>query len=137
LVDLFGGGSFNIINFLYPGFLALVVGQLKYKKRVGGNMGGFINFTNQIGAAVGISVSMVILGFAGFTEQDLTLPPITSQPESALWAIRLVFSLAPLLLMGIGVFTSYQYKIDAKRHQEINDAIRAGDANLKNFSDVL
>ena len=24
--DLFGGGSFNIINFLYPGFLALVVG---------------------------------------------------------------------------------------------------------------
>jgi oligogalacturonide transporter len=113
------------------------VGQLKYKKRVGGNMGGFINFTNQIGAAVGISVSMVILGFAGFTEQDLALPPITSQPESALWAIRLVFSLAPLLLMGIGVLTSYQYKIDAKRHQEINDAIRAGDANLKNFSDVL
>lgn len=24
--DLFGGGSFNIINFLYPGFLALTVG---------------------------------------------------------------------------------------------------------------
>jgi Na+/melibiose symporter-like transporter len=24
--DIFGGGSFNIINFLYPGFLALVVG---------------------------------------------------------------------------------------------------------------
>ncbi len=24
--DVFGGGSFNIINFLYPGFLALAVG---------------------------------------------------------------------------------------------------------------
>ena len=24
--DIFGGGSFNIINFLYPGFLALTVG---------------------------------------------------------------------------------------------------------------
>jgi Na+/melibiose symporter-like transporter len=115
------------------------VGQLKYKKRVGGNMGGFINFTNQIGAAVGISVSMVILGFAGFTEQDLTegAATIVSQPESALWAIRLVFSLAPLLLMGIGVIVSYQYKINAKRHQEINDAIRLGTANLTDFSDVL
>jgi len=24
--DFFGGGAFNIINFLYPGFLALAVG---------------------------------------------------------------------------------------------------------------
>lgn len=113
------------------------VGQLKYKKRVGGNMGGFINFTNQIGAAVGISASMVILGFAGFTEQDLTLPTITSQPESALWAIRLVFSLAPLILMGIGIFVSYQYKISEKRHGEINEAIRLKTENLDKFKDIL
>ena len=28
--DIFGGGSFNIINFLYPGFLALTVGISPY-----------------------------------------------------------------------------------------------------------
>ena len=28
--DIFGGGSFNIINFLYPGFLALTVGLSPY-----------------------------------------------------------------------------------------------------------
>ncbi len=28
--DLFGGGSFNVINFLYPGFLALTVGLSPY-----------------------------------------------------------------------------------------------------------
>ncbi len=28
--DIFGGGSFNIINFLYPGFLALTVGIPAY-----------------------------------------------------------------------------------------------------------
>ena len=28
--DLFGGGSFNIVNFLYPGFLALTVGLSPY-----------------------------------------------------------------------------------------------------------
>jgi oligogalacturonide transporter len=112
-------------------------GELKYKKRVGGNMGGFINFISQIGSAIGLSVTMVILGFAGFTEQDLTLPPLTSQPESALWAIRLVFSLAPLFLMGIGIYTSLQYNITAKRHRQINDAIKAGNANLDYFSDIL
>jgi oligogalacturonide transporter len=113
------------------------VGQLAYKKRVGGNMGGFTNFMNQIGSAIGLSVTMVILGFAGFTEQDLTLPPITGQPESALWAIRLVFSLAPLLLMGIGIYTSYQYKITEKRHRQINYAIEAGEVDLSKFKDIL
>jgi Na+/melibiose symporter-like transporter len=112
-------------------------GQLVYKKRVSGNMGGFTNFMNQIGSAIGLSVTMVILGFAGFTEQDLTLPPITGQPESALWAIRLVFSLAPLLLMGIGIYTSYQYKITERRHRQINYAIEAGEVDLSKFKDVL
>ena len=28
--DIFGGGSFNIVNFLYPGFLALTVGISPY-----------------------------------------------------------------------------------------------------------
>ena len=89
------------------------------------------------GSAVGMLVSMFILGFAGFTEQDLTLPPITGQPESALLALRLVFSLAPLLLMGIGIFVSHQYKISEKRHGEINEAIRIKTENLDKFKDIL
>lgn len=112
-------------------------GELKFNKRVGGNMSGFLNFITQIGSAIGLSVTMIILGFAGFTEQDLALPPLTSQPESALWAIRLVFSLAPLFLMGIGIYTSLQYNITSKRHRQINEAIKAGNANLEYFSDVL
>ncbi|MDR4968052.1 MAG: MFS transporter, partial [Acholeplasmataceae bacterium] len=28
--DIFGGGSFNIVNFLYPGFLAITVGISPY-----------------------------------------------------------------------------------------------------------
>ena len=28
--DVFGGGSFNVINFLYPGFLAMAVGLSPY-----------------------------------------------------------------------------------------------------------
>ena len=112
-------------------------GELYFKKRVGGNMGGFTNFMNQIGSAIGLSLTMVILGFAGFTEQDLTLPPLTGQPESAQLAIRLIFSLAPLLLMGIGILVSYQYKITERRHRQINNAIKLGNVDLKQFTDVV
>ena len=112
-------------------------GELYFKKRVGGNMGGFTNFMNQIGSAIGLSLTMVILGFAGFTEQDLTLPPLTGQPESAQLAIRLIFSLAPLLLMGIGILVSYQYKITERRHRQINNAIKLGSVDLKQFTDVV
>jgi Na+/melibiose symporter-like transporter len=39
--------------------------------------------------------------------------------------------------MGTGIITSYRYKITDKRHQEINDAIKSGNANLLDFADVL
>ncbi len=101
-------------------------GQLKFKRRLEGQMSGFTNFVNQIAQAVGLSFVMFILGLAGFTEQDLTLPPIVSQPDSALLAIRLVMALAPLLFLGIGSLISYRYKIDAKKQAELKKRIDEG-----------
>ncbi|MFA5481044.1 MAG: MFS transporter [Bacilli bacterium] len=98
-------------------------GELKFKKRFEGQMSGFANFINQIAQALGLSFVMMVLGFAGFTEQDLTLPPITSQPDSALLAIRLIMALAPLVLLGIGMAISLKYKIDAKEQHKIKDEI--------------
>jgi len=94
-------------------------GQLKFKRRLEGQMSGFTNLINQIAQALGLSFVMFILGLAGFVEQDLTLPPIVSQPDSALFAIRLVMAISPLLFLGIGSVISYRYKIDAKRQNEI------------------
>ena len=112
-------------------------GELKLGKRLEGNMSGFTNFMNQIAQAVGLSATMFILGLAGFTEQDLTQPPINSQPDSALLAIRLTMALAPLLLMGIGIWISSQYKITAKRQADILVAIQSKNKNLETFSDIL
>lgn len=98
-------------------------GQLKFKKRIEGQMSGFANFAGQIAQAIGLSFVMMVLGFAGFTEQDLALPPITSQPESALLAIRIIMALAPLILLGIGSIISLKYKIDANEQQKIKEQI--------------
>jgi Na+/melibiose symporter-like transporter len=80
---------------------------------------------------------MFILGLAGFKEQDLTMPPLNSQPESALLAIRLTMALAPLILMGVGIVISYQYKITAKRQEAIRVAIQSNNKSLSDFNDVL
>jgi Na+/melibiose symporter-like transporter len=103
-------------------------GQLKFKKRIEGQMSGFSNFISQIAQALGLSFVMMVLGFAGFTEQDLTLPTITSQPESALLAIRLIMALAPLVLLGLGSLVSLFYHIDANEQQKIKDQISVQDA---------
>ena len=112
-------------------------GELKLGKRLEGNMSGFTNFMNQIAQAIGLSATMFILGLAGFKEQDLTMPPLNSQPDSALLAIRLTMALAPLLLMGIGIWISYRYKITAKRQQDILIAIQTKNRDLETFKDIL
>ena len=39
--------------------------------------------------------------------------------------------------MGIGIYTSYHYKITERRHRQINYAIEAGEVDLNKFKDVL
>jgi len=101
-------------------------GQLKFKRRLEGQMSGFTNFINQIAQALGLSFVMFVLGLAGFQEQDLTMPTITSQPDSALVAIRIVMGLSPLIFLGLGTLLSYRYKIDAKRQGELKAMIDKG-----------
>lgn len=102
-------------------------GQIRFKDRLDGQMSGFTNFINKVAQAVGLALVMAIIGFAGFQSQDLTLPKITEQPDSAMLAIRLIMALAPLVFMGIGIFISTRYKIDGKRQKSIADALKNQD----------
>ena len=104
-------------------------GQLKFKDRLDGQMSGFTNFINKVAQALGLSLVMAIIGFAGFESQDLTLPKIVSQPDSAMLAIRIIMAVAPLLFMGIGIYISYKYKIDALKQKEISEAIKNNTSN--------
>ncbi|MBN2504151.1 MAG: MFS transporter [Bacilli bacterium] len=98
-------------------------GQLKFKDRLDGQMSGFTNFINKVSQALGLSLVMFIIGLAHFESQDLTKPPIDSQPDSAMLAIRIIMALTPLIFMGIGILISYKYKIDAAKQKEITEAI--------------
>lgn len=98
-------------------------GQLKFKDRLDGQMSGFTNFVNKVSQALGLALVMAIIGFAGFQSQDLTLPKIVSQPDSAMLAIRLIMAFAPLIFMGIGIIISYKYKISSSKQKEISEAI--------------
>lgn len=95
------------------------VGEVKLKTRLDGQMSGFTNFVSKIAQAIGISSVMFIIGLAKFQEQVPGAAPVRSQPDSAMLAIRLIMMLSPLFLMGLGIYISLKYKIDYKRHQEI------------------
>jgi oligogalacturonide transporter len=98
-------------------------GQIKFKKRVEGQMSGFANFINQIAQALGLAFVMVILGWAGFTESKLGGPAVLSQPDSALLALRIIMAITPLLLIGLGMIVSWRYKIDAKEQHRMQEVI--------------
>lgn len=98
-------------------------GQLKFRSRLDGQMSGFTNFINKIAQGIGLSAVMWIIGFAGFIERQPGEPDVLVQPDSAMLAIRIIMSLAPLLLMSIGIFISHKYKIDARKQAEIKNII--------------
>lgn len=98
-------------------------GQLKFKDRLDGQMSGFTNFINKIAQALGIALVMFIIGLAGFVAKEPGGPDITSQPDSAMLAIRLIMSFTPLVFLSIGIAISFRYKISAAKQKEIKDAI--------------
>jgi len=104
-------------------------GQLKFKDRLDGQMSGFTNFINKVAQAVGLALVMFIIGLAGFQSQDLTGPTIVSQPDSAMFAIRVIMALTPLIFMGIGIYISMRYNITQSKQKEIAEAIKNGSDN--------
>jgi Na+/melibiose symporter-like transporter len=94
-------------------------GQLKFKERLDGQMSGFTNFINKIAQAIGLALVMFLIGLAGFKERVIGETDPIPQPDSATLMIRLIMSFAPLLFMGIGIYISFKYKIDASKQKEI------------------
>ena len=98
-------------------------GELRFRKRLDGQMSGFTNFINKIAQGVGLGLVMFILGLAGFVEREPGAAPITAQPDSAMFVIRLILVIAPLLFMSIGIYISTKYKINKTTHESIRKSI--------------
>ncbi|MFZ5353988.1 MAG: MFS transporter [Bacillota bacterium] len=98
--------------------------QLVFGERFDGAMGGFVNFLSKVSQAVGISLTMAVLGYYGFTQAEPG-QAVLLQPEAAQNAIRVFMSFAPLVFMGLGSLISYKYKISASKQKEIRHAIES------------
>ena len=101
--------------------------RLKLGYRNDGQLGGCSNFTNKVVSAIAMAVVMTVLGIFGFQEQVPGGAAVLSQPESAQNAIRFFMCIVPTFTLGIGIFISSRYKIDAKNQRRIRDAIASGD----------
>ncbi len=101
--------------------------RLKLGYRNDGQLGGCSNFTNKVVSAIAMAVVMAVLGIFGFQEQVPGAAAVLSQPESAQNAIRFFMCIVPIFTLGIGIFVSSRYKIDAKNQRRIRDAIASGD----------
>lgn len=75
-------------------------------------------FLQKTGLALGVWLAGIILELSGFVE-SLPGEPIPPQPESALFAIRLVVGPLPALLLMIGLLLMYHYPVTRELQETV------------------
>lgn len=92
---------------------------------------GFQSFIQQLATAGFVGLAGIALAACGYIKLE-DLAPGDSQPDSAIWAIRLIFSAIPAIFMGIGVIFMFFMKLDRRQHEEniraINERQAGGNA---------
>ena len=101
------------------------VGSLQFGARSAGAFSGIANFINKAAQAMGLAMVMIIIGAAGFIEQDIRegAAKVSEQPISAQNAIVFVMALAPLLFMSIGIFICTRYRLNKEKHAQVIAAL--------------
>lgn len=83
--------------------------EWKGMERMEGTIGSVRGFAAKIGAGLGSGVTGVLLGVAGYISSDTAV-----QPDSAVWMIRMLFSIIPLFLYLVVVLIMHFYDLDKK-----------------------
>ncbi len=92
--------------------------ELNTGQRREGIFYGFMVLLQKFGLALGLFLVGIALEFSGFIRTlPGELPPV--QPDSALWAIRLVVAPLPAIVLLAGVILAYFYPITREYHNEI------------------
>jgi GPH family glycoside/pentoside/hexuronide:cation symporter len=72
-----------------------------------------VTLANKIAASVAIPLILLLLGWTGY------VPNAASQPDSALWGIRIALGPIPAILLLIGIFFAYKYPLNRARYAEV------------------
>lgn len=92
---------------------AIDLDELRSGQRREGIFYAFMTLLQKIGRGVGLFLVSAALSASGFVAGSAT------QPESALWAIRLMMGLMPMVLLILGIVLAYFYPITRESHAEI------------------
>jgi GPH family glycoside/pentoside/hexuronide:cation symporter len=79
---------------------------------------GFVVQLTKIGVAVTLFLVGKSLDWSGFIATNAK-QPLPTQPDSALWTIRLMMSLLPAVILIGGLILTYLYPITKTKHEEI------------------
>ena len=109
------------------------VGGLQFGERAAGMFSGTANLVIQLGQALCVSLVMVLIGLAGFVEQDISegAEQVVSQVVSAQSAIIAIMALAPLVFMSLGIFVCTRYRLNKERHEQVLAALEGSDEEKK------
>ena len=92
--------------------------ELNTGERREGIFYSFMVFLQKVGLAIGLFLVGQALDFAGFLERTPGQPPPV-QPDSALFAIRMVIGPLPTFFLIGGLFLGYFYPLTQTIHEEI------------------
>ncbi|MEO0489701.1 MAG: MFS transporter, partial [Cyanobacteria bacterium J06659_2] len=98
--------------------------ELTTGKRREGIFYGFVVFLQKIGIALAVFITGRVLDWAGFMPSVAgAAAPV--QPDSALWAIRLIMGPLPVVTLLLGLLFAYWYPISREVHAEILMKLKA------------
>ncbi|MCR5145376.1 MAG: MFS transporter [Lachnospiraceae bacterium] len=119
-------GQFAILPLSYYGIL-FIMNICTYNEIIGlprmdGSAGILSNFSTKVGGALGAFITGALLQLAGYVSAE----GVTSQPDSAILMIRVVYAILPLVMIAIIGICSLAFsklepiaeEFEAKKHQE-------------------
>lgn len=103
---------------------AVDVDELETGRRREGIFYGFFVFLQKLGISVGIAISNLILGAAGYIRPNYPgAPAATNQPEGVLNALRLFVSLTPSVILLLSFIIVYYYPITREKYATIRQEL--------------
>ena len=86
---------------------------------------GFFVFLQKFGIALGLFVQGQVLEWAGYLTPPEGSIEVPAQPESALFALRMLIAWVPILLLFISIILVYLYPITREKLAEIQSQLEA------------
>lgn len=115
------GGAQSMPWLVFPD--TVDVAELKLGYRPTANMSGVMTFARKACTALGLGLVGWVMTAAGYVKPILDTASgkmiLQAQPNSLLWAIRLMLACCTALLLGFGFLSSVQYKVTNAKLERI------------------